>query len=184
VYKNEKYTLAMGGDFQVYNAVTAIELANVIDKKGYRISNSDIINGLKSAKINGRLEYLNKNLVIDGAHNPQAIAALLKALSQTKRQIYFLTAVMQDKDYSEIVKLISDFAAKNNSEVVTTEVDMPRCLSCNELSNEFSKHSINSTAIKQSAAALKELTNRTSENPNALICVCGSLYLAGEIRRN
>ncbi len=184
VYKNEKYTLAMDGEFQVYNAVTAIELANVIDKKGYRISNSDIRNGLKSAKINGRLEYLNKKLVIDGAHNPQAIAALLKALSQTKRQIYFLTAVMQDKDYSEIVKLISDFAAKNNSEVVTTEVDMPRCLSCNELSNEFSKHSINSTAIKQSAAALKELTNRTSENPNALICVCGSLYLAGEIRRN
>lgn len=182
VYKNEKYTLAMDGEFQVYNAVTAIELTNVINKKGYTISNSDIKNGLKTAKINGRLEYLNDNLVIDGAHNPQAITALLEALSQTKRQIYFLTAVMQDKDYSEIVNLISAFAAKNNSKIAATEIDMPRCLSCDELSKEFAKYNITAMPIKNSKKALEALQNTNTQN--ALICVCGSLYLAGEIKRN
>ncbi len=182
IYKNEKYSLAMSGEFQIYNAVTAIELINIIKNKGYTIDGSDIKLGLMTAKINGRLDYQNENLIIDGAHNPQAIAALLKELTKTKRQIYFLTAVMQDKDYAEIVRLISDFASKNKSKIAVTEIDMPRCLPCNELCSEFLKHGITASAFNNSLDALKTLKSMNTQN--ALICVCGSLYLAGEIKKS
>ena len=181
-YKNQKYTLAMHGEFQIYNAVTAIEIINLIKTKGYNISESNIKDGLEKAKIDGRLDYQTENLVIDGAHNPQAIKALLNALKNTGKQINFLTAVMQDKDYAEIANLISNFAAKNNSKIVTTEVNMPRCLSCDELSNEFAKHNIPAIPVNNSKDALKILQDTIPQN--ALICVCGSLYLAGEIKRS
>lgn len=181
VYKNKQYVLAMSGEFQIYNAATAIEIANTLIDSGYKIKCSDIYNGLSIAKINGRLDFQDDNLLIDGAHNPQAVSALLNALKSQKRPIYFLTAVMQDKDYSEIVKLISDFAAQNNSKVAVTEIDMPRCLPCRELSNEFAKHNITASSYNKSQDAIKALM--AENNQNALICVCGSLYLAGEVKR-
>lgn len=182
-YKGSEYSLKMLGDFQIYNAVTAIEIINALKGKGVIISDTALKSGLSRAKIDGRFEYLSDKLLIDGAHNPPAIKALLSALRDTKKHIYFLTAVMQDKDYTEISRLISDFAKENNSQIVTCEVDMPRCLSADKLSREYEKHGINAKEIKDNAEALKYLKNKISGDDNALICVCGTLYLAGEVKR-
>ncbi len=181
VYKNKQYALAMPGEFQIYNAATAIEVVKTLSDSGYKIKHSDIYNGLSIAKIGGRFEFQDNNLLIDGAHNPQAVSALLSALKSEKRQIYFLTAVMRDKDYREIVRLISEFAAENGSRVAVTEIDMPRCLTCGELSDEFAKHDIITSRYNKSQDAIRAL--RAENNQNALICVCGSLYLAGEVKR-
>lgn len=182
-YKEISYTLAMLGEFQIYNAVCAIEIVYALRKRGFAISDNSIVCGLKSAKIDGRFEFLSRDLVIDGAHNPPAVAALTDALAATHKHIYFLTAIMQDKDYEKIADIISGFAKKNHSEIVTCEVDMPRCLKARELAQEFADRGINAIAKPKSTDAIAYLKQKLKSRKDALICVCGSLYLVGEIRR-
>ncbi len=183
-YKNQSYSLAMKGEFQIYNAITAIEIIGAVSNQGYNISAEAVTEGLKWAKIDGRLDYINDNLVIDGAHNPQAVKALLGELKKSGRNIHFLTAVMEDKDYGSIVNLIADFAAENSSVVTATEVDMPRCLNCDKLKHEFEKRGIKASAVKPANLALNAVQSEIKNSTDILICVCGSLYLAGEIKRN
>lgn len=95
-----------------------------------------------------------------------------------------MTAVMEDKDYGSIVDLIADFAAENSSVVTATEVNMPRCLNCDELKHEFEKRGIKASAIRPANLALNAVQSEIKNSTDILICVCGSLYLAGEIKRN
>lgn len=182
-YKNQSYTLNMTGEFQIYNAVTAIEVLSVLQECGCEISGKNIQNGLKHAKIRGRFEYINDKLVVDGAHNPPAVSALINTLKETGKHIYFLTAVMQDKDYNKIAELISDFAIRNKSHVVTCEVNMPRCLDARMLAEVYRSHGVHAHAFKGISAAFEYIRKLSEDDPNALICVCGSLYLAGELMR-
>lgn len=182
-YKSQTYTLNMTGEFQIYNAVTAIEVLSVLQEYGCEISGKDIQNGLKHAKIRGRFEYINDKLVVDGAHNPPAVNALINTLKDTGKHIYFLTAVMQDKDYNKIAELISDFAICNKSHVVTCEVNMPRCLDACSLAKVYQSHGVHAQAFKESSAAFEYICKLSKDDPSALICVCGSLYLAGELMR-
>ncbi len=176
-YKEEKYTLAMGGEFQALNAVTAIETAVKLLDIGYKINKNHIKHGLSSAKISGRLERIG-NVLIDGAHNPQAVGVLLAELEGLREPIHFITAVMDDKDHSEITALISEFCEKHNSEVTATQLDMPRCLGSNKLAAEFARRGIAVKTAESPTAALGAL-----KNFDGTICVCGSLYLAGEIKK-
>ncbi len=176
-YKDEKYTLAMNGEFQAVNAVTAIETAITLSKNSYDININHIKHGLSRARINGRLERIG-NVLIDGAHNPQAVGALLDELEGLREPIHFVTAVMDDKDHAEITSLISQFCEKHNSEVTVTQLDMPRCLSSNKLAAEFTRRGIAAKTTESPAAALDKL-----KNFDGTICVCGSLYLAGEIKK-
>ncbi len=176
-YKDEKYTLAMSGEFQALNAVTAIEAAIKLSDIGYRINANNIKHGLSRAKIGGRLERIG-NVLIDGAHNPHAVSALLNELERQCEPIHFITAVMNDKDHAEITSLISQFCKKHNSEVTVTQLDMPRCLSSDKLADEFTRRGITATTAGSPAAALSAL-----KNFDGTICVCGSLYLAGEIKK-
>lgn len=176
-YKNEKYSLAMNGEFQAVNAVTAIEAATELSNNGYDINTNHIKHGLSRAKISGRLERIG-NVLIDGAHNPQAVGALLNELERQREPIHFITAVMDDKDHAEITRLISQFCEKYNSEVTATRLDMPRCLGSDKLAAEFERRGIAAKTAESPAAALSAL-----KNFDGIICVCGSLYLAGEIKK-
>ncbi len=176
-YKGKKYSLAMNGEFQALNAATAIEAAAKLSNIGYKINTNDIKNGLARAKIDGRLERIG-NVLIDGAHNPQAVGALLCELEKQSEPIHFITAIMDDKDHAEITRLIAEFCKKHNSEVTAARLDMPRCLGSDKLAAEFARREIAAAAAESPATALGAL-----EDFNGLICACGSLYLAGEMKK-
>ncbi len=176
-YKGEKYFLAMSGGFQALNAASAIEAANCLSKRGFEISGENIKTGLGRAMIPGRLDRYG-NVIIDGAHNPQAVGALLNELKALGGPVRFLTAVMDDKDHDGITRLIAEFCKSRGASVTVTELDMPRCLAAESLAAEFEKRGVSAAVIKPPAAALREL-----KKSDGTICVCGSLYLAGEIHK-
>lgn len=179
-YDGNDYKLSMRGEFQTYNAITAIEILKILRTKNFLISDNDIKVGLSTVKIAARFEMIENNIIIDGAHNPPAITALINSLANFNVPICFVIAIMEDKDYSLIAKLISDFAKKNDSRIITTQVNMPRCLSAYKLALEFKKHNIVCTSEPDSASALN--ISIKTQRDNEIICVCGSLYLAGEIK--
>lgn len=161
------YYLSLSGEYQKENAGIA-----VCGAKALGISDEHIKTGLLNTKWIARFEYLKDNLILDGGHNPDGVQALISSLKVLNKPVTFVVAMMQDKDFEETSSLIRDFA-KN---VIVTEVKMPRCMPAEDLASLFP----DCEAEKDSILAVKKAILDTPDDE--LICVCGSLYLAGEIR--
>ncbi|MBE0700480.1 MAG: glycoside hydrolase family 127 protein, partial [Acholeplasmataceae bacterium] len=106
------YTLSMIGDFQLLNALLAIQAIRYLLPN---LEPSIIQKGLKKAIWPGRLDRVKeKNIYIDGAHNTHAIQALEKtSKSLFKHQkIWVLFSALGDKDIVGMLEIISGFAER------------------------------------------------------------------------
>lgn len=177
-YKNIQ--ISMISNYQVYNAVTAITTIIELGKlQNLNISEKDLKDGLIKTKWKGRLETIRKEpiFLIDGAHNLQGINQLVEAIKlfPYKRLIVGI-GILKDKDFSHMIEKISSLA----SEIIVTEVNMPRKLDANVLAEEISKYNKNVYIEKDiKKAVLKSLELTSSED---MVVFCGSLYLVGEVR--
>jgi dihydrofolate synthase / folylpolyglutamate synthase len=77
--------LGLGGELQRTNAAVAVAMAEALAERGWPLPPQAIINGLASARWPGRFErhhWRGRPLLIDGAHNPPAAAALRRELDR------------------------------------------------------------------------------------------------------
>ena len=76
--------LGLRGRHQLDNAAVAINLARLLRTEGFTISDSAIVDGLKTARHAGRLELIphNPSFLIDGAHNPAGARTLREYLDE------------------------------------------------------------------------------------------------------
>lgn len=162
-----EYELSLKGEFQKANAALAVEVCKLLN-----ISEEDIKAGLLNTSWIARFEYLHSNLILDGAHNPDGVYALVNALKKLSKPVIFVVAMMEDKDYKESAKMIGEFS----HHTIITELDMPRCIKADKLSLEFASCEIEKNCKNAVRKALLLAKN------NEIVCVCGSLYLAGEVR--
>ncbi len=174
IYKNKFYKTSLSGDFQIENAVIAIE---TLENCKLKISYEKIFAGLKNAFIPARLEVISKTplVVLDGAHNPDGADVLCRFMEKYRGSITAIVGMMKDKNYEEFLQKTIPLC-KN---VIATKVNNSRSLSEDELSAVLQKYCNNVYSEKniQNAVALaKEISNG---NP---VFVFGSLYLASEIR--
>lgn len=107
-YRGQEYRLRMGGEYQIRNAMTAIEVL-----LGMGISPAAIAVGLSRAQIPARMELFRSNspgrpsVLLDGGHNPQAARAVRAALeSSGLRHITGVIGMMNTKDYAEFLREI------------------------------------------------------------------------------
>lgn len=102
VYKGQEYRLHLGGEYQVGNALTAIEALTAV-----RIAPEHIAMGLARARIPARMELFPGNILLDGGHNPQAAQAVRSALegSGFTRRTAFI-GMMNTKDYRAFLDVI------------------------------------------------------------------------------
>lgn len=175
-YNNKKYTLSLLGEFQKYNAATVLKTTEVLKSLGFKIPMSAIRKGLKSAFNPARLEKLNARIYLDGAHNPPAAAVLKTALKSMNKPVNLCVAMMEDKDISRCVEIFAETADK----VIVTELDIPRCARTETLAEKFLKYNKEVITEKDPERAVKCLMEITSDRDVG--CICGSLYLAGEVR--
>lgn len=179
-YDGIDFVLPLAGEHMIYNACTAIEAVRALSRLGINVSNDAIVHGIESSVMPARLELIKKKPVIllDGGHNEgcaKALSAFIKKHLNEKR-IIMVSSMMADKDYlsylSETVPHADTFIA--------TKVDMPRALSSDELKLSAMNYCDNCYDIsdpqKSIAAALNII------NDDDVLIVCGSFYLAGDIR--
>lgn len=175
IYKGKKYILSLKGTYQPYNAATALEAIFALKGKGVKISDEAVQRGLANTKWPVRFEFIKENLIIDGGHNIDGIRALKKSLLALNKDIILVMAMMEDKSTKECMEEIAPIAKY----IITTEIDMPRCLGAEDLASYAGQKS---ESIKNPISAVKRAMNMSEEND--VVCVCGSLYLAGEIKKN
>ena len=172
-YRNIDYKTSLGGQYQIENALVAIE---TLKNCGLKITDNDIKSGLETAFIPARLEVVSQNplVVIDGAHNPDGANALCDVLKACKN-ITVIIGVMRDKNYKEVLSKTLPFC-KN---VICVKPGVPRALPADELSS-VAKQYVKNVFV---AAGLQDAIYLAKEKSNgSAIFVFGSLYLASEIR--
>lgn len=173
IYKGVSYKTHLGGDYQIENALIAIE---TIKKCGLNVAEKHIKAGLKNAFIPARLEVASREpfIVIDGAHNPDGAVALCKALKGYK-SITAIIGVMRDKNYKEVLSATLPLCEN----VICVKPNVPRALPTNELSvvaQQYCRNVYTSDNLQNALSLAKQKSNGEA------IFVFGSLYLASEIR--
>ena len=164
-YADDK-NLALKGVHQRENL--GLSLA-VIEKTFPEISQAVIERGLKNVKHPGRFQYIKeKNLIIDGAHNPNGIKSLIESLDlyypNMKRR--FIFGCLKNKDYKTMLKLL---------------------LKDGDVAYFYHFSHQNSAAYEVLKAACpiepKELKDDTEIdfNDGYLNIICGSLYMISEL---
>ncbi|HEV8188004.1 MAG TPA: folylpolyglutamate synthase/dihydrofolate synthase family protein [Pyrinomonadaceae bacterium] len=177
---SEGLVLGLRGQHQFDNAAVAIGLAELLKAEGFAISDSAIVEGLKTAKHAGRLELIphKPSFLIDGAHNPAGAQTLREYLDEfAPRPLTLVFGAMRDKQLERMGEILFPVA----DTVVLTTIDNPRSASIETLqtiASRFAKGTV--LASESSSEALRIAIANTP--PEGLICIAGSLYLAGEVR--
>ena len=205
--------LALEGHYQLYNGACAILAAEILHEMGVtcqkgrktdrargsvttapdsvREGNQAFCRALRSglAQVSwpGRMERVNyrgRQILIDGAHNPQGVDALAKSL----RGLYpdttcvFIIGILADKEYDLMLEEILPLAA----EVVTVTVDSDRALQAERLAALIRgrggcAHRAGSVseALELAADICKRREGQGIRSPLVLF---GSLYFVGQVK--
>jgi dihydrofolate synthase/folylpolyglutamate synthase len=173
------------GEHQAANAALAVAaLLAMVEHHGSRLGRAQIRRGLVTTRWPGRLELVKgrPRILIDGGHNPAAVEAVVNAVKELvageggPRRVVVLFGVMADKDWRTMLQLLPP-----DWPVVFTAVDESRAVEATDLLAEADNMGREQAqAVDGSALALEAA--RTAADPDGMVLVVGSLYLAGEVR--
>jgi dihydrofolate synthase/folylpolyglutamate synthase len=168
-------TLALPGDFQRANARTALTMLAAA-QPALPVDADAVRNGLATTWWPGRLARVPgvPEMLVDGAHNPEGVAALVRELPRLRRgrPTTLVFAVMADKACVPMLQALVPHAAR----LVATRVGR-RGLDPGEIVRAVGGR-VPAEAIEPASVAIAHA--RATTDPSALVVVAGSLFLVGE----
>jgi dihydrofolate synthase/folylpolyglutamate synthase len=171
----ESVLLGLRGRHQIDNAAVAIRLAELL-----RLPRSTIVTGIETANHPGRLELIPHKpaVLIDGTHNPAGSESLRAYLDEfAPRPLTLVFGAMRDKQLDRIGEILFPSA----DVLVLTTVNNPRSATIEMLqlvADRFARGTVLTSGSSAEALRIAE----ANTPPEGLICIAGSLYLAGELR--
>jgi len=158
------------GRHMCQNALVVVKTARLLG-----FSDEAIQAGISCAKMPARMEVLSASplIILDGGHNPDGARALAASLEELcpEKKFNLICGMMADKDVLEFLRILRPFAerfsacAPENLRAIS-----PEALAALAREAGYGK-------ITAAASPLEAL--RLAEYP---LLVCGSFYLAGEVR--
>ena len=175
-----KLEIGLAGQFQITNAILAIDACAEIGKLGYQIGETAVREGLAETQWPGRLTVIQKKplFLVDGAHNEDAAEKLAKSIEIyfTNCRIIYIMGVLRDKDYGRIIELTHSYA----DQIITiTPPGNPRALPALDLAKEISRVHPNVTVAGsiEEAVEMAELLAGKDD----VILAFGSLSYLGKL---
>jgi dihydrofolate synthase/folylpolyglutamate synthase len=172
--------LHLRGRHQVINAGCALGAVELLGRRGLRVSDRSIEEGLGACRWPGRLEVLRESpaVVIDGAHNPAGASVLTRALVEdfTFRRLILVFGVLGDKDYRGMLARLLPMA----DHIILTRPREERALSPDVPARWVRAAGRRPEVIEDGGEALERALRLAGKGD--LICITGSLYLVGEAR--
>ena len=183
-------SLSMIGNHQVLNASVAAAAALLLRQNGSVITDSAIQSGLQRTHVPGRMEimYSSPTVLLDGAHSPpkmEALAEGLRTLFAEKKHIIGVLSFSKGHDVRATLTPMLPFL---HTAILT------------EFNIETDYGNKRAQAPEEVAALVRELNADIhlflEPNPtlaiemalglaeaNDLVCVSGSIYLVGQVRK-
>jgi dihydrofolate synthase/folylpolyglutamate synthase len=168
-------------DYQMANAALAVAGFQLLGAKGLSLAEAGMEKALRATRWPGRMEELSSQplVVMDGAHNPQAVRGLVDSLLSRypERRWVVLNGFLKDKDYKTCVKLLAPLTEVS----VVTEPANERAEKAIVLFRAWEKAGVRVTAVSDWKKALIFARSKSSAQTGLLIT--GSLYLLGDCRK-
>lgn len=206
-YRNRRnLRIQLLGNYQMENAMAVLDIIDCLQRRGFGIS-EDVIQsgasavqapegkqkpgisedairtGLARASWPGRFELLSRAplLIVDGAHNPNGVEALVDTIRAyfPDQKINFVMGVMKDKDYHTMLRLIAPYAAR----FITELPDAHRALRPEALKSEIREYFDGPVETADSVTAAVERAMELAKGSAAITICFGSLYQVADIRR-
>lgn len=187
-YVLPRVALGMLGRHQATNAAVAVATLRRLGQDGWRVDESAIRSGLARTRCPSRIEILSRNptIVLDTAHNPASVTALVELLNERFRReprtLIFATSADKEAD-----KMLDQLLPHFGRVVLTRFCDNPRSADPVELARRSRAMQADrglhcpSLDVRPDPASAWELV-QSRLTPEDLVCVTGSFFLAAEIR--
>jgi dihydrofolate synthase/folylpolyglutamate synthase len=180
----EGLRLGLPGSHQAQNAAVAVATIDRLREAGMPISDAAVARGLAEVRWPARVERVAENptVILDTAHNVPSAEALVDTLRESfpvrgANRVIF--AVSSDKPAADILRIL---ATHFDHFHLTRYANNPRCVPPERLASLLEQvapgkpYSIHATSADAWDAA------RQAAGAVDLICVTGSVFLAGELR--
>ena len=169
------------GSYQSKNIKTVIQTIKTLQKKGFKISENNLKQGLQNVVKNtgllGRWQTLNVNpkVVCDTGHNKEGLTYVMQQLSyETYNKLHIVFGVVNDKDLTSIIDLLPKKAT-----YYFCKPDIPRGLDATELKNVFSKYNLKGEAYNSVNEAYEMALNNADIDD--FVFIGGSTFVVAEI---
>ncbi len=175
-------TVGLLGEYQAQNALLAYTALLRLRAGGMDIPFSAIRDGFALARWPGRFERLFESplVILDGAHNPQGVQALLDSLKSgypEAKEWVFVAGMMKDKDCVASIGAIKPLAKA----FLAVPMEEERAHTPEELSKIASALCIPASPEKTLEAGVEQAVALAGAKGH--VCIFGSLHLCGPVRR-
>ncbi len=168
------------GRHQLVNATVAVATVAVLRERGLTIPEVALERGMREMRWPGRVELLGRRpwVVVDGAHNPASVSALLATVDEhfPHRRFILVFGASYDKDIVGMLRILLPRASR----VLFARARHPRAagpIRLQEMARELGFQGEARTSVTDALKAA--LDNATEED---LVCVAGSLFVMAEAR--
>jgi dihydrofolate synthase/folylpolyglutamate synthase len=174
--------IPLAGLHQLENAATALATLEQLQERNIAWSEDALREGFRAVHWPARIEVVGHNptIVVDGAHNADSMQKLLQALraSFDMHRLIVVLSTNKDKDQRGIVEALVHVDA-----VVLTSMKSQRVTPVQTLATLFAQYAPHvSVSIAEETERAMDLALDLADSHD-LVCVTGSLYLAGEALR-
>jgi dihydrofolate synthase / folylpolyglutamate synthase len=169
------HTISLLGRHQIDNAATAFLTIEVLRQQGWDVSDEDIKKGLTQTRWPGRMQIVSREplIVVDGAHNPDGVAALHAFIKGWNRYDVLVLAQKQGKKFDDMYTLIVPLFRH----IIVTEGTFEP-MAASELASLLQGYvKGNVLVVPNSHEALRQA--RELLPPDGTMLVTGSLYMIG-----
>jgi dihydrofolate synthase/folylpolyglutamate synthase len=165
--------IALAGSHQKQNAALAIA---AVRAASIDIDSSAIARGLSSIEWSARFQRWDARTIIDGAHNPAAVRALVETWREifSDRQATLILAIFSDKNLSAICEALASISKL----VLLPKIRSERAAEPKELAKVLAD--ITPTIPHSIIASVGEALALARAKPNPIL-ITGSLHFAGEV---
>ena len=172
------YQVALLGHHQARNAALAISICDVLfEREGRELLSRELVDeALHQVVWPGRMEVVSQNpmILLDGAHNPHAVAPLIASLRElfpSQKKTILFTCIRT----KALEEMLIQWQELENSRLILTTFEDPRAYSQEEIRAAAKNHQLEEVNWQ-------EFLQNWQAKGDELLIVTGSLYFLSQVR--
>jgi dihydrofolate synthase / folylpolyglutamate synthase len=171
------------GEHMALNCGLALAVIDKLSERGFLCPEDRVAAGLERVKLAARFEVLagSPRILLDGAHNPESIRALMKTIGQYLQydSLIVVFGCAADKDIEPMLRAISMAADKV---IFTRASGNQRAASPESLAKGYRQIDDKPAMVAETLTQALEMAKRSSASGD-VVCITGSFYLVGEFKQ-